>query len=193
MSRGWRDRAVQLLPLFVSHTMHRGPKWPGGAEMGHATAGIGDWPVAAWVVVLGVLVFVCKYAVLRWRWAACQPAARQAERRLIQAASRLRDYATANLQRLPDRLEEAGGADDLIAYRPVPRLTLDGRLILLHDAAATRKVLEFPNLRDGRGVVFCNGRILVVTEDAFDKLLAADEALREKLGLGAMGTGSGAP
>jgi hypothetical protein len=32
-------------------------------------------------------------------------------------------------------------------------------------------------------VVFCNGKYRVVTEAAFEKLLAADDALRARLGL----------
>lgn len=152
--------------------------------MGQATAAIGDWPVAAWVVLLGAAVFLGKYALLRWQWFAHQAAARQSELRLTMAAAALRAYADGHLQRLPDRLDEVGiDPDEPIAYRSVPRLTTDERLILIHDAAPVRKVLEFPSLRDGRGVLLCSGRLLVVTEAAFEKLLAADDALRARLGL----------
>lgn len=152
--------------------------------MGHLTGSIADWPLAAWVVLIAIAVFIGKYALLRWQWAAYQASASQAERRLYQAAAGLREYAGRHLQRLPERLEETGFEPaGTVAYRPVPRLGLDERLILLHDAGPARKVLEFPSLRDGRGVVFCSGRMLVVTEEAFEKLLAADDALRERLGL----------
>jgi hypothetical protein len=151
--------------------------------MGLNLAGLNEWPIAAWVILLGIVLFVGQYGVLRWRWSQARPRGREAERRLTEAASRLRDYADANLQRLPDRLQEAGLEAGAIAYRPIPSLTLDERLILLHDAQPEHKLLEFPTLRDGRGVVLCSGRLLLVTESAFEKLIEADNALRSRLGL----------
>lgn len=155
--------------------------------MGGGPMGPGDWPVAVWIVLLGVVAFLGQYAVLRWRWGVARAQGAQAERRLVEAASRLRDYATANLQRLPESWEQAGWIPDApIAYRPIPRLALDERLILVHDARPTHQILEFPSLREGRGVVLCNGRMLVVTESAFEKLMEADNALRQRLGLEAI-------
>ena len=49
------------------------------------------------------------------------------------------------------------------------------------------RVIEFPALRDGRGVVFCSGRYRVVSEEAWDKLRMADDALRLKLDLEPLG------
>jgi hypothetical protein len=77
-----------------------------------------------------------------------------------------------------------------LVYRPLPRITLDPRLVLVHDAGATQKLIEFPSLRDARGVVFCTGRFRVLTEEAMQKVLAADDALREKLGLSAVKAGN---
>jgi hypothetical protein len=152
--------------------------------MGIGSGGLSEWPIAVWVVLLGVGVFVGQYAVLRWRQSRTRAQESAAEHRLLEAASRLREYAAGHLQRLPDNWEEAGGSpDDSVAYRPVPRLTLDERLILVHDAGPVRRIVEFPALREGRGVVLCSGRVLVVTESAFERLVESDNALRRRLGL----------
>ena len=152
--------------------------------MGMSLAPLKDVPLAGWIILLAGLAFVGEYAVLRYRQRRFALAAQLAERRLTQFATALRDYAAANLQRLPLELEELQlGDSQAVVYRPASRLNLDERLILLHDRLPTHKVLEFPALRDGRGLVLCNGRLLVVSEDAFDKLIAADDALRQRLGL----------
>ena len=65
----------------------------------------------------------------------------------------------------------------------MPRIALDDKLILIHDAEPIHRILEFPRLRSGRGVVLCNGRLLMITEEAWDKLREADDALRERRGL----------
>lgn len=143
-----------------------------------------DVPVFVWLVAVALLAMAGQYVRLYVRYRRHRPASVAAERRLTGAATALRAYADRHLQRLPDRLDEVS-AEDLsgVAYRWVPRLTLDGRLIVLHDAGPTHKLLQLPNLRDGRGVVLCNGRLLVISEEAFDKLLHADDALRARLGL----------
>jgi hypothetical protein len=146
-----------------------------------------EWPLAAWVILIGLGIFVGRYLVLYVHWRRGLRDEQAAEHRLTSAASRLRSYAEKHGQCLPERLENADGApDDAVAYRPAPSLTLDERLVLLHDARPTRNLLQFPSLRPGRGVVLCSGRILVLTEEAFQQLIAADNRLREKLGLSAI-------
>ena len=149
------------------------------AAMGMNLAAISDLPVAAWIVLLAAAAFVGEYVLLRLRQRRSARAAELSERRLALLATALRDYAAANMQRLPATLAELGAAGaEAVAYRPAPRLNLDARLILLHDREPTHKVLEFPVLRDGRGLVFCSGRLLVVSQEVFEKLIAADDALR---------------
>jgi len=143
-----------------------------------------DWPIAAWVVLLAVAVFVGEYVWLRVQQQRSRAAAEDAERRLARFATALRNYAADNLQTLPRTLDELNLPESsAVAYRPVPRLNLDDKLILLHDAGPVHKVLEFPVLRDGRGVVFCNGRLHIVSEEIYQKLLVADDALRDRLKL----------
>ena len=98
---------------------------------------------------------------------------------------RCRSSTWPRFERLPQgTLDELNLPDaEHVAYRPIPRLNLDEKLILVHDAGPAHKVIEFPSSRDGRGVIFCSGRMHIVSEDVFEKLLAADDALRERLGL----------
>ncbi|MBI4579990.1 MAG: hypothetical protein HY718_09835 [Planctomycetes bacterium] len=158
--------------------------------MDGADQGLNAWPIAVWVVAVAAAAFAARFTLLSWWCWQARAEGLAAERRLTEAATRLREYASANLQRLPERLEEAlSGSCTHLAYRPVPRLTLDERLILVHDARPTHKLMEFPNLRDGRAVVLCSGRLLVVTEEAFEKLVQADDALRQQHGLEAVTSG----
>jgi hypothetical protein len=150
--------------------------------MGFNLAPLQNVPVVVWIVLLAAAAFVGKIAVLYFQQRRSAPIALAAERRLIQAATALRDYAAGHLQRLPESLEAIGVAGSpTLVYRPVARLNLDDRLVLLHDREPTHRVLEFPVLRDGRGLVLCGGRLLVVSEEVFEKLIAADDALRERL------------
>jgi len=152
--------------------------------MGLSLVPLKDVPLAGWILLLAGLAFVGEYVLLRFRQSRSAALARSAERRLALIATALRDYAAANLQRLPLKLEELKLEDaQAVVYRSATRLNLDERLVLLHDRAPTHKVLEFPALRDGRGLVLCSGRLLVVSEEAFEKLIAADDALRQRLGL----------
>lgn len=157
-----------------------------------------DWvrqlPISVWVLFLAGGFFVGDYVYLRVRLARSAGTARAAEQRLARFAAALRHYANDHGQRLPDTLDELGLPEaEAVVYRPIPRLNLDGKLLLVHDRAAAHKVLEFPALRDGRAVVFCSGRMRVVSEEVFEKLMAADDALRERLGLPFAGDASRGP
>lgn len=150
--------------------------------MGFDLAPLRNVPVAVWILLLAGAAFVGEFAVLYSRRRRFAPRAEEAERRLARVATALRDYAAGHLQRLPVALTELGMPEtELLVYRPVERLNRDPRLILLHDREPMHKLLEFPVLRDGRGLVLCSGRLLVVSEEAFEKLIAADDRLRERL------------
>ena len=102
----------------------------------------------------------------------------------LRAIKRLMETGMRPGKLIEQSLEELNlPGTDALTYRPAPRLNLDEKLILLHDAAPVHKVVEFPVLRDGRGVIFCSGRMHIVSEEVFEKLLAADDALRERLEL----------
>ena len=153
--------------------------------MANGFASMREWPLAAWVVLAATTFFVVEYLILRLRQRRSQATADQAERRLVRLATALRrrNKEQADEGSAPDGEELALSGTGAIVHRPVPSVDLDDRLILVHDATPTHKVLEFPALRDGRGVVFCSGRLRVVSEEVWEKLLAADNALREKLNL----------
>lgn len=144
----------------------------------------GELPIAAWAALLLAAIFLGQYVYLRVRQ---QPFLRRgaaAERTLSLIAGELRAYAGCNHGALPLSLEDlAVGGGGSVLYRYTPRLDLDARLILLVDGEPTHKLLEYPVLRDGRGVVFCSGRLLVAADEVVEKLIAADDALRERLGL----------
>ncbi len=143
-----------------------------------------DWPVTVWVILGAGAIFIGEFIYLRYRLWQHEQDGEVAKKRLSRFATALRNYANAHGQLLPDSLEELNLPEsETVVYRPCGRMDLDEKLILVHDAASYHKVLEFPSLRDGRGVVFCSGRIHVVSEELVDKLLVADDALRERLEL----------
>lgn len=147
-------------------------------------AAISSWPIAVWVVLVASTVFVGHVAFLAIQKRRYLAEDRQAERKLRALAGALVRYAEAHDGALPETLAELGWPDERdVMYRPVTRIDLDRRLILACDAKPDRKVVEFPMLRDGRGMVFCSGRYHVATEAAFEKLIVADDRLREGLGL----------
>jgi hypothetical protein len=125
-----------------------------------------------------------QYIRLIWQRRLNQAASIEAERRLNLVAMALHRYAEDHDGLLPDELDQLKMplASELV-YRPVPRMDTDGKLIVLHDVEPKHQVIEFPSLRAARGVVFASGRMRIVTEEAFEKLVAADRALRERIGL----------
>ncbi len=141
-------------------------------------------PIAAWVVAGAVILFVGEYVLLRLRQRQSRTAEEAARRRLSLVATALRNHAAANGGALPRDIGDLGlpGVSDIV-YRPVPTIDFDPRLLLIYDAIPTHRVIEFPVLRDGRAAVFSSGRLVVVSEEVFDKLRAADDALRERLNL----------
>lgn len=143
-----------------------------------------DWPIAVWVILGAAAVFIGELVYLRVRLWKHGQASQEASKRLSRFATALRNYAEDHGQLLPDSLQELNLPEaNSVTYRPCGRLDLDEKLILLHDAHPSHKVMEFPALRDGWGVVFCSGRFHVVSESILEKLIAADDALRERLEL----------
>lgn len=140
-----------------------------------------DWPIAIWVILGATAIFLGELVYLRVRLWRHEHGSQEATKRLSRFATALRNYANAHGQCLPDTLEDLNLPEsETVTYRPCGRLDLDERLILVHDRGPYHKVMEFPALRDGWGVVFCSGRIHVVSEAVLDKLIVADDALRER-------------
>lgn len=140
-----------------------------------------------WIVIAAVAVFLGRYIWLQVRLSGSRARSRDAERRLQGLAGALHRHAMDHGGHLPDSVVNLGLEGPIQqCYRPVPRLDLDPRLILIHDPPGNHLVIEFPSLRPARGVVLCSGRYLVLTEEAFQELLRADAALRERLNLPAV-------
>ncbi len=114
-------------------------------------------------------------------------AAERSHRGLEELADALQAHAEANLGRFPARLSEL--SEDLerrFVYRPTPNRSFDERLIVAYDRTPQHKLLDFPVLRDGRAALLLGGRRLVFSSEEFEKFVAADNALRERQGLGTL-------
>lgn len=74
-------------------------------------------------------------------------------------------------------------ADVGAAYRPVPGLDRDPRLVVAHEARAVQMVLRFPRIEPGRLVLFADGRVELFAEGAVERLIAGDNVLRQRLEL----------
>lgn len=141
-------------------------------------------PLVVWLVCACLLLVLGRYLALtvqRRRSTAGSGAALDA---LARVAAALREYAAAHAGALPAKIERVAPRDaDGFIYRPVTHEGFDERLIVLYDRLPQHAVLEFPALRPGRAVYLLGGKVVVVSEEQFEKLLAADEALRRRCGL----------
>lgn len=147
-----------------------------------------------WVVFGGALILAGHWLSLRLRLRAVAGAHAEAERHLAAAAALLRRFADEHAGQMPQApVAEMAETAPGVTYRSVPHERCDGRLLVLHDAEPRRRVIEFPVLRAARGVWFLNGRTLVVSEEAFDKLVVADDALRAKLAIDVYDLGASPP
>lgn len=139
-------------------------------------------PAVAYIVVIGGVVLLGRYLQLL---AAARPddAAPDSAPRLAELHRALRAFAAKHGGRLPDSLNELSfSAAAGIAYRAVRGPDPDEKLLVAHDAAPNQRVIEFPHARPARNILFLSGRVRLVSESAFQRLLEADEAYRAKLG-----------
>src|SRR5262245_43274289 len=158
--------------------------------MAHWSLGSFEIPAVAGIAAAALLILVGRFWWLRQgadRGAAAESADRD---RLADLYLELRRFAAAHSGRLPSELPDAWDGDG-ISYRPLPSADCDPKLIVAHDAAARRQIVEFPNTRPGRLVLFWTGRVRLLTESAFEKLLAADDAMRSRLGIDDAGGAAG--
>ena len=147
-------------------------------------AGWGDLPVVIWATAAALILFIAAQVRLILVRRGNRPAAWAAEAELRRFREAIRVFAARHGGRLPTTVEQA--APDLVGvvtYRPTPRLDDDSRLLIAYNRSARHRVSAFPRDRAGRAVLFLNGRIRVVSEEAFEKLIEADDRLRERLGL----------
>lgn len=150
-----------------------------------------DWsavPIAVWAVAVGAVALAANGAWLlvgRWRHRAAGEAAEAALRRFVDLC---RAHAERHGGEWPARIEHVdAGLASQVTYRPAVHAERDVRLLVAHGREATHRVIEFPVLRAGRAVWFAGGKLRVVSEDVFAKLVEADDRLRERLGLEPVG------
>lgn len=149
-------------------------------------------PVLVWLVCAALAVAAVRYATLSIRRLRSAPASREWLGRLQQIVAGLRAYAATHDAALPDSLRAiAPGLAEHFVYRPVPNSKFDERLIVIYDRAPRHVLVEFPMLRAARAVATLGGKTLILSEQQFEKLLAADNGLRVKCGLEPLDLASG--
>jgi hypothetical protein len=149
---------------------------PAGSELLHMVQRV---PVLVWVILIAALLLIARYMYLVF--AASQAAGPDTQPLLAALHRALRRFGDEHGGRMPDSLDDldVAGCED-ITYRPIASLRADEKILVAHDAAPTRRVLEFPHLRPARNVLFWSGRVRLVSESAFEKLIEADDAFRAR-------------
>jgi hypothetical protein len=139
---------------------------PAGSELLHMVQRV---PVLVWVILIAALLLIARYMYLVF--AASQAAGPDTQPLLAALHRALRRFGDEHGGRMPDSLDDLDVAGSLRA---------DEKILVAHDAAPTRRVLEFPHLRPARNVLFWSGRVRLVSESAFEKLIEADDAFRAR-------------
>ena len=136
-------------------------------------------PILVWIIIAAAVLLLGRYIYLIAQASASPDQDTKPLLQRLHAA--LRQFAHNNAGRMPESLDElnfTGG--DAITYRPIASVLADEKILVAHDATPSRRVLEFPYLRPARNVLFWSGRIRLVSESAFEKLIEADDAFRAR-------------
>ncbi len=145
-------------------------------------------PVAVWLLGGGLLLLGL-WRIRLQRRVRRGPEDDDGEARLRALHRLLTDHAASHDGRLPAHPDEliqsvaagTGSADwSGLTYRPWEGRP-DPKLLIAHDSRPCRRVLEFPQVRPGRCVLFWSGKVRVVSESAFERLIEADDAFRARL------------
>ena len=157
---------------------------PGRNNGARMFARLADIPALVWVFVAVVVSAGGRYVQLLLQRRRHRGLARSSTRGLRLLYDGLATFAKFNDARLPASLE---GDDWAFArpyvYRPTPRWGYDERLVIAYDREPHHRLIEFPTLRAGRAVLLGTGRVVVVSQTQFERLMDADNRLRESLGL----------
>jgi len=136
-------------------------------------------PILVWIIIAAALLLLARYIYLIAQ--ASQTPATDTQPILQRLHAALRQFAHNNAGRTPESLDELDFANaDAITYRPIASVLADQKILVAHDATPSRRVLEFPHLRPARNVLFWSGRVRLVSESAFEKLIEADDAFRAR-------------
>lgn len=131
-------------------------------------------PPVGWLVIAALLAVVVRWVQIRLA-ATGGPDETTARNQMSDIYLMLRH--AANKPR--DAIDVAGAAAARanMTLRKVDPAAVDPRRILLHDDRPIRPIAAFPRMIRGRLVLLGTGRIVLVSESAFEKLLEADQAL----------------
>ena len=68
-------------------------------------------------------------------------------------------------------------------WRFIPDDCDEPKLVLGYDRECRHQIMQYPVLRDAQHVRFAGGRVHLMSQDAIQRTLEADDALRERLDL----------
>ncbi|MFO0973405.1 MAG: hypothetical protein U1A27_08220 [Phycisphaerae bacterium] len=140
-------------------------------------------PLVIWAVLIGCVLILARYVYLLIGAARATDRSGGAAAALAGLHAALKRFAGANDGQLPKSLsiDAAGLPFDAagLVYRPVAGAA-DERMLIAHESAAGQRVVEFPFLRPARHVLFWSGRVRLVSESAFERLIEADDAFRAR-------------
>lgn len=77
----------------------------------------------------------------------------------------------------------APGEGEGFVWRSIPPDCAEPKLVLAHERDGGHQVLQYPTLQPGNHVRFAGGAVRLMTVSALEQTLAADDGLRERLGL----------
>ncbi len=136
-------------------------------------------PILVWIIIAAALLLLARYIYLVAQ--ASQTPENDTQPLLQRLHAALRQFAHNNAGRMPESLDELNFPNaEAITYRPIASVLADQKILVAHDATPSRRVLEFPYLRPARNVLFWSGRVRLVSESAFDRLIEADDAFRAR-------------
>ncbi len=131
-------------------------------------------PPGAWLVLAALLAVFVRWVQLRIA-SSGGPDESQARNQMTDIYLLLRQSANAAEQKTAEARAAAERAS--MVLREMDFTAIDPRRILLHDDRPIRPIAAFPRMIRGRLVLLGTGRIVLVSESAFEKLLEADQAL----------------
>lgn len=132
-------------------------------------------PPVGWLVIAAVLAVVVRWVQIRLA-TADGPDESAARNMMTDIYVSLRRAGAINAV----AEARAAAASAGMVLRDVDPTAIDPRRIILHDDHPSRPIAAFPRMIRGRLVLLGTGRIVLVSESAFEKLLEADQALESR-------------
>lgn len=150
------------------------------AVVGLSVSGSG-MPLLVGAMAVGGLFLLLAYARLLYLRRPHTAAGAEAEADLCRVSRLLEEYARRHEGALPADLASLDASlAERVVYRPVGTASVDPKTLVAFGRTATHRVIEFPFLRKGRAVLFAGGKLRVVTDEVWAKLVEADDRFRER-------------